>query len=308
MEYEVSMTNAGFTRRQRVDRAVHTLEGILKGVAIDGIITPDEAKELKAWCDDHRKLIGNHPFTELLPKIDAALADGCIDEEEQADILWLCQNLSSESIYYDSVTSDIQRLQGVLHGILADGHVSDVEIKQLSEWIDAHTDLKGCYPYDEIDSLLTQVLRDGKVADDERRMLTEFFEEFISYSLSRRMQKTHSDVFEPRRTLNGLCSVCPDIIFEERCYSLTGASTRAPRARIAKMIEEMGGIFSSSVTPKVHFLVIGANGNPAWAYSCYGRKVEQAMKLRSEGHSLTIVHEHDFWDAAQDAGAKIPTP
>jgi hypothetical protein len=66
------------------------------------------------------------------------------------------------------------------------------------------------------------------------------------------------------------------------------------------MIEQMGGVFSTSVTPKVHFLVVGANGNPAWAYSCYGRKVEQAMKLRAEGHSLVIVHENDFWDSIQD--------
>lgn len=307
MEYEISMTNIGFTRRQRVDRAVHTLEGILKGVAIDGIITPEEAIELKSWCDDNRALIGNHPFTELIPKIDIALADGTIDSEEQADILWLCQNLSSESIYYDSVTSDIQRLQGILHGILADGHVSDEEIKHLSDWIDSHNDLKGCYPYDEIDSLLTQVLRDGKVTDEERRMLADFFEGFISYSLSKKMHNARTGDSAPRRTLTGLCAVCPDIIFEERCYSLTGASTRAPRAHIAKMIEEMGGAFSSSVTQKVHFLVVGANGNPAWAYSCYGRKVEQAMKLRAEGHALMIVHENDFWDAAQDSGAKIPT-
>lgn len=53
MEYEISITNTGITRRQRIDRAIHTLEGILKGVAIDNVITPAEAKELKAWCDDN---------------------------------------------------------------------------------------------------------------------------------------------------------------------------------------------------------------------------------------------------------------
>ncbi|MBE7497536.1 MAG: NAD-dependent DNA ligase [Verrucomicrobiaceae bacterium] len=300
MEYEISMTNAGFTRRQRVDRAIHTLEGILKGIALDGAITTDEARELKDWCEDHRALIGNHPFTELIPKIDAALADGVIDSEEQADILWLCQNLSSDSIYYDDITSDIQRLQGILHGILADGHISDDEIKQLSEWVDSHSSLKGCYPYDEIDSLLTQVLRDGKVSEEERAMLSDFFEDFISYSLSKRMQNARERRSAPRQTLKGLCASCPELVFQERCYCFTGASTRAPRSKIASLVESLGGAFSSSVTPKVHFLVVGANGNPAWAYSCYGRKVEQAMKLRAEGHSLVIVHENDFWDAAQD--------
>ena len=300
MEYEISMTNAGFTRRQRVDRAIHTLEGILRGIALDGAISSDEARELKEWCEDHRALIGNHPFTELIPKIDEALADGVIDSEEQADILWLCQNLSSDSIYYDDITSDIQRLQGMLHGILADGHISDDEIKQLSEWVDSHSSLKGCYPYDEIDSLLTQVLRDGNVSEEERVMLSDFFEDFISYSLSKRIQNAREKRSSSRQTLKGLCATCPELVFEERCYSFTGASTRAPRSKIASLVESLGGNFSSSVTSKVNFLVVGANGNPAWAYSCYGRKVEQAMKLRADGHSLIIVHENDFWDATQD--------
>ncbi len=48
---------------------------------------------------------------------------------------------------------------------------------------------------------------------------------------------------------------------------------------------------------KVHYVVIGAEGNQCWAYSCYGRKVEKAIKLRKEGVRVVIVHELDFHDA-----------
>lgn len=35
---------------------------------------------------------------------------------------------------------------------------------------------------------------------------------------------------------------------------------------------------------------------PCWACSCYGRKVEQVVKLRKEGCRITINHENDFHD------------
>jgi len=72
----------GFTKRQRVDKAVHTLEGILKGIAIDGQLHPAECRELTNWCHEQQDLLGQHPFTELVPKVQAALADGEISSEE----------------------------------------------------------------------------------------------------------------------------------------------------------------------------------------------------------------------------------
>jgi NAD-dependent DNA ligase len=299
MNYESIFANSRITRRQRVDTAIHTLEGILRGISIDGVISFKELNELKSWVEDNHCYLGNHPFSELIPKIDSALKDGVIDTEEQEDIIWLCQNLQSESIYYDEITSDIQRLHGLMHGILADGKITDEEIRNLSSWIDEQSHLKGCYPYDEIDSLLTHVLKDGQIDDSEREMLKFFFEDFVSYSMSRRIKDARSGLM-PSRKISGICAVCPELVFLDRTYSFTGASTKATRNDMAAKVQRLGGIFSNSVNTKVHFLIVGAAGNPAWAYSCYGRKVEQAMRLRSDGHPIVIVHENDFWDALND--------
>jgi hypothetical protein len=62
----------------------------------------------------------------------------------------------------------------------------------------------------------------------------------------------------------------------------------------------LGGEFVSSVTAKVKYLVIGAEGNPCWTYACYGRKVEKAVELRKSGVRLLIIHENDFHDAVAD--------
>jgi hypothetical protein len=32
------------------------------------------------------------------------------------------------------------------------------------------------------------------------------------------------------------------------------------------------------------------------AYSCYGRKVEEAINYRKRGANILIVHENDIWD------------
>lgn len=294
----------GFAKRQRVDKAVHTLEGILKGIAIDGQLLPAECRELTNWYNDQNQLLHQHPFAELIPRVQAALADGVIDTEEQEDLLWLCRNLSSESAYYNEVTTDIQVLHGIMHGILADGIINDEEAKGLGAWTEANSHLRGTYPFDELDSLLTTVLQDGKVDPQEQSMLKDFFEDFIPYSLSKRIAQARENAsLKKEMRLPGVCAVCPEIEFPDRAFCFTGASTRATRHDIAEHVVRRDGVFKESVSHGLHYLVVGAAGNPCWAFSCYGRKVEQAVTLRRAGHRLLIVHENDFWDAIQDTHA-----
>ena len=59
---------------------------------------------------------------------------------------------------------------------------------------------------------------------------------------------------------------------------------------------QAGGIFKDSVVKNTDFLIVGDEGNPCWAFSCYGRKVEKAIELRKSGSKIQIVHENDFWD------------
>ena len=290
-----------FTKPQRFEKAVHTLEGILKGIAIDGRVLPAECKELVNWCREHQDMVNIHPFTELIPKVKAALADGVIDPEEEADILWVCGNLMPKSVHFNAVTTELQILHGMLHGILADGIISEEEVLKLRDWVEEHQHLRMTYPFAELDSLLTTVLADQKVTTEEQAMLKEFFEDFISYSMSRRIQQARDALDGPKPThIRGVCAVCPEIEFPEKVFCFTGASSRGPRREITEHVVCRRGDFSSSVTKGVDYLVVGAAGNPCWAFSCYGRKVEQAVLLRRAGSNLLIVHENDFWDAVLD--------
>ena len=65
-------------------------------------------------------------------------------------------------------------------------------------------------------------------------------------------------------------------------------------------MRELGGQPHGNVTSKLNYLVIGAEGNPCWAFACYGRKVEKAVELRKKGVRVVIVHENDFHDGVLD--------
>jgi NAD-dependent DNA ligase len=228
--------------------------------------------------------------------VEASVKDQVLDAEERKDILWLCERLQSTQ-YFDAVTADLQVLHAILGGIAADGHVSKEELTGLREWVDCHVHLRTLWPFDEVDSLITAVLRDGKIDDDEQRVLHAFFGEFLAILDDRTI--TDPIVILDKSSL-GVCAMCPEIVFEGSTFCFTGASNQLTRADFHLIVEGLGGIASRTVNASVKYLVIGAEGNPCWAYSCYGRKVEAAIEYRKRGYPLMIVHENDFNDAVLD--------
>ncbi len=53
-------------------------------------------------------------------------------------------------------------------------------------------------------------------------------------------------------------------------------------------------MFTNSLTKKVNYLVVCNKGNPDWAHSSYGRKIEQALKWQKDGADIRILTEDDF--------------
>ncbi|ACL76176.1 BRCT domain-containing protein [Ruminiclostridium cellulolyticum] len=244
-------------------------------------------------------MIYRKPFDELIPLIQTSLEDNILTEEEIQDILWACNSFKGSSKYYNIITADIQKLHGIMHGILADNQISLEEIEGLRNWIFENHHLKGLYPYDELLSLISSVLSDGILDYNEKSMLKVFFSDFIDFNNS-----VNIDIYEINKLkdiikIEGLCSVDPDINFCNELFCFTGVSSRLRRADIQNIVESLGGKFKNTVTKDTKYLVIGDNGNPCWAFSCYGRKVEQAVTLRKSGKSILIVHENDFWNAVE---------
>jgi hypothetical protein len=291
--------HAGYLKymgRARLDKAVNTLLGILQEIAFDSRIHASEIALLDHWLRENSEFRNYHPFTELIPVLKESLLDECLEEEERLDLLWICKKLRSTE-YYESAITDMQCLHGILGGIMADGIIAAPELQGLSAWMSDHENLAGCWPYDEISSLLLGVLADNKIDEREQQMLKGFLGEFLSGSTS----VPAGSIPEKAKAITGLCAVCPDIVFPGSIFCFTGASPMHSRKEFLKIVDDRKGLISKTVTRDVNYLVIGTGGNPCWAYACYGRKVEQAIDLRKNGHKLLMVHENDFLDAAADA-------
>ncbi len=285
-----------FTSRARLDKSINSLLGLVEGIAIDGSINPSEISFLNMWLRDHADVQDRHPYSELVPVVMAAVADGVLTQDEHDDIVWLCENLRS-SEYFDKTTADLQRLHAILGGIIADGKVTEEEMLGLSDWLQEHEHLKTCWPYDEVDSLVLSVMKDKKIDEAEQSMLRAFFSEFVAVLDDRTIV---SPVISEGTNIVGLCAVAPEIEFSNTKFCFTGASSRYTRASLASTVERLGGEVAPSLTKAVKYLVIGADGNPCWAFACYGRKVEKAVELRKSGVRVLIVHENDFHDAVAD--------
>lgn len=290
-----------FTFPMELDKSIHALEGIIKGISIDNNINSKEVEMLKNWCEKHRDASEKHPFNELLPLIELSLQDNIFTEEEKKDILWLCKQCSTQNTFFDSISADMQRLQGILAGITADEKIKEEELRNLSNWLYEHENLKTCWPYDEICSLITSVMSDQKIDEEEHTFLMAFFGDFMKASTDFLIKSEMNE----NQFRQGICAVCPEIKFENQCFCFTGKSSKASRKEMAKIVKELKGLVASDMKKEVDYLIIGSEGNNCWAFSCYGRKVEEAVALRRKGVLIQLIHENDFWDAVEDEKAKI---
>lgn len=281
---------------QRVDKEIHNLEGLIKGITVDRKVTEGESTALNEWCNRHKIVSSKHPFNELLPRISAALVDEVLDQEERDDILWLCQRFSTPNVYFSAITSDMQRLHGLLAGIVADGVIEKAELEGLSVWLDRHVELRGNWPFDEIDSIIMSVLADGVIDEQEHKSLVQFCSEFLSYTSNLILETP----VQEELMRDGVCAACPEIRFQDSVFCFTGQPKGRSKAELAALAEDFGGSVAKNMRRDVDYLVIGSEGSKCWAFSCYGRKVEAAMKLRRVGLGIMLVHEFDFLDPVED--------
>ena len=182
------------------------LRGIVAGISSSGDVSQSEIEELANWCLLHTALKNRHPFSEIIPVIEKAISDNSIDDEERQNILWLCNNFADNSSYYNIVTSSIQFLHGLIHGIMADSEISDSEIQSLTSWIDTNDYLQGTYPFDELNSLLHTILEDGEISEDERNTLLAFCSNIVDF---RDSVNLNAPDFEELRKKYSVAGVAP---------------------------------------------------------------------------------------------------
>lgn len=277
---------------------MHMLEGIVRGITLDGRISDDEMLVLNTWIEENAEYANRHPFTEVIPRLQEIMHQVVLDEEERADLLWFCNQFTTEGTCFDEVTADLQVLHGLMGGMVADSKITEEELRSLRTWLDDKPHLQGCWPFEEMSAIVTGVLADGRIDSREHEIMLSFCADVMAFMNHRAID---CPICTDSVSIGGVCSADPQIRFDGRRFCFTGKPKRGTKQVLQTAVLEKQGVIEQRVVQALDYLIVGADGNECWAYSAYGRKVEQAITMRKQGSRLLIVHEFDFWDAVESS-------
>lgn len=180
-----------------------------------------------------------------------------------------------------------ESLLGISAGILADGHLSDDEIRFLNLWLLENSDIATTWPGEVIYSRIKAALEDGVITEEEREQLKE--------SLSSLIGGTLHDTGAAGGLSTGLPIDEVDAIeVPGRSFCFTGAFLFGTRTKCEKAVTDLGGTAFSNVRKNLDYLVIGTLASRDWAHSSHGRKIEKAKAYQKDGCSVLVVSEEQW--------------
>lgn len=184
----------------------------------------------------------------------------------------------------------------------SDGEISQQELKGLEQWLERNADLKSTWPYDEVETLVSRLLRESGMDGRAKQALRDLCLEFVALLDDR---VVGDPIVKKGRHFVGMCALTPEITIRDHAFAISGASARWSRKQFTEKLECLGARVMTTVSGSVDYLIVCNEGNPHWSYACYGRKIEKAVSLRKAGHRLVILHENDLHDEIADLNAKV---
>ena len=176
-------------------------------------------------------------------------------------------------------------LIGICRGVLADGSINVSEMAFLRDWVDRHQEFAHEYIFNALFHRIADALTDGVTSADEERDLLALLQGVVGGEAD-----GEQSVASLTSTLP-LDDPPPSINFNDHVFIVTGTFDFGPRSAVIEAIETRGGTVRDALSSRTDYLVVGMLGSRDWIHSSYGRKIEQALKLREEGATLVIIGE-----------------
>lgn len=288
-----------FNYARNRDKLFANLISIIDGIMADGAINDEEILYLDTWLLEAKQLISNGVIKSLSLRVSDILADKIITDKERDEIKRQLIQIQKElldipSIDLYSTDADIQLLNGLCIGMLADRRLVDNEIKYLGWWLGQNGALKNNYPGREIYALVKDILSDGVITKDESAALFKMLVDFTGCDLD-------------SGVVDGLATRLPvdavdELSIKGCCFCLTGIFMCGKRTVVEGKISQAGGLIVKGVTKKLDYLVIGTLSSRDWRFSSHGRKIEKAINYRDEqGSKLKIISEEMLFEALPGA-------
>ena len=107
--------------------ATQILDGIMKGIVIDGKVTEDECRNLRQWLYDNIYLAGHYPFDKVIKMIEEVLLDGVVTQQESDYITAIIKDLLNPVESLKAQVNSVDNKHVCLSGNFAYGQKSAVE-------------------------------------------------------------------------------------------------------------------------------------------------------------------------------------
>lgn len=291
-------TNEALNWRRNQEKALRALLGFLEGLSADGVLSPDEVTFLDSWLREQRHLRRDPDVIDLLEATEDALEDGVLTEEEKDDLRELAACILEYRLpgvdprQGDETDPSVQRLLGLVSGMMADAELSDAEIRYLSEWLDTAAHIWDAWPASMVRQRVEAVLADGVVTEDERDSLAMVLAALSGGAPQETGSLTGTATRSPIQT---------ETVVEVpgRSFCLTGRFATGTRKQCSDLVEAAGGLVVPRVRKSLDYLVVGTLSSRDWAHTSHGRKIEQAVTWREKGRSVTIVAEEIWVEAVR---------
>lgn len=181
----------------------------------------------------------------------------------------------------------IDELIGLARGIIADRAVAESEARFLADWLARNRQVADVWPASILYGRVREMLADGVLASEEQAELLDTLHELAgSGSAPSDAASASSDLPLDRPE--------PSLVFERRLFCFTGKFVHGTRSECQAAVLARGAKAQPSPTRETHYLVVGAVGSRDWLHSTFGRKIEKAVSLRSEGLPIAIVSEQHW--------------
>lgn len=176
------------------------------------------------------------------------------------------------------VNRDMQRLLGIIEGIVIDNHVSDAEIGALNNWLKNSAEFFHIWPFKSVAMKVFEIVKDGVVSEEERADLLLFLKGVVAREPTDSEQGVIGLPFDNGVTLDQLVG---------RCYGITGIFKIKKRREVHKLLEALG--CSEGSAGQWVFLVVGQESTKSWAHSSFGRKIEEAIERRTKHNGAPLL-------------------
>lgn len=189
----------------------------------------------------------------------------------------------------NNVSKAIDQLSGMCAGMLADGVVCDAEARFFHEWVQKFASYEPVWPFTDILDRMNRIFADGRIDEDERAELAETMRQITG----RGIYSTPGETFSSELPLDQPFPT--EVLFQGNEFVPTGRFAFGTRRKVADAIIAQDGIPRDGFpTQDTRYLVIGVFASRDWYNTNYGRKIERAVELRSQGHPISIISE-EHW-------------